>query len=196
MYEKSGFVQRRLEEEDWFPRQGVMECTERGSMETSVIPAFVNHIHSFFRTVLTFNKPPLLSLEGHGSPNGIDGLEICASNGCEVVMYPTNTSNVLQSCGQLVKKKFLMQLCTIIDELAKLCILDTRSIRFNLVFTVHAYEAITVKDIRDLFSSAGVFLFKPSFGDRFEKENLPYDSGFDEKASNYLSVKTLPSCHV
>lgn len=81
-------------------------------------------------------------------------MDICASNGCKVEVSLANNRQSPQPCDKLFKKKFKMELVTIRDEVAKSCILDTRSILFKLVCEVHGYCEITVGDIRDSFAGA------------------------------------------
>ena len=146
IYKNSRNACRKYEQENWFPRDGVIKCTEKGSMEMSVMPAFVKHLNAFVRSFLPQNETYLLSLDGHGSRNGAEWLDICAANKFEVVVSPANTSHFLQPCDQFVNKKFKTKMRGIRDEFAKSAILDTRSVRFNLICGVHAYNSITVAD--------------------------------------------------
>ena len=163
IYENSGNDCRKYEQENWFPGDSVIKCTEKSSMEMSVMPAFVKHLNAFVRSFLPQDVTYLLSLDGHGSRNGVEWLDICAAKKCEVVVSPANTSHFLQPCDQFVNKKFKKKMQGIRDQFAKSAMFDTRSVRFNLFCGVHAYNSITAADAIASFSKAGLFPFRSEF---------------------------------
>ena len=101
---KSGNVCRKFEQKNWFPSDGVIRCTENGSMEMSVMHGFVKHPNTFVCSFLPQDVTYFHSLECHGSRNGVEWLKISAANRFEVVVSPGNTSHFLQPCDQFVNK--------------------------------------------------------------------------------------------
>ncbi len=55
---------------DWFPRDGVVKLTEKGSNDSEIIPAFIKHLDGFVRTVLPEQKSYLLCVDCHGFRKG------------------------------------------------------------------------------------------------------------------------------
>ena len=191
IYKNSGEICRKFEQENWFPKDGVIKCTEKGSMEMSIMPAFIKHLNAYVRSFLPNDVSYLLSLDGHGSRNGVEWLELCSENRCEVVVSPANTSHFLQPCDQFVNKTFKMEMRTIRDEFAKSGILDTRSVRFNLVCGVHAYNTITVRDATASFARAGIFPFSPEFPEQFKSVSTTSDSSSTQRVCDGRTVAAL-----
>ena len=109
----------------------------------------------------------LLTIDGHGSRNGLESLQECSSNGCEVVLSPANTSHFLQPCDQRVNKTFNTSIRDIRDAFNKSVVVQIRGVQFNLMCGVHAFEAVTVDNIRQSFQKTGLFPFDENFPNRF-----------------------------
>ena len=75
-------------------------------MEMDILPAFLKHLNKFVRMFVPEETHYLLSLDGHGSLNGFEWVQECHKSRCEVVVSPANTSHFLQTCDQMINKKF------------------------------------------------------------------------------------------
>ena len=90
-------------------------------------------------------------------------LQECSSNGCEVVLSSTNTSHVLQPCDQRANKTSNTSIRDIRDECNKSVVVQKRGVKFNLMCVVHAFEAVTVGNMRQSFQKTGLFPFDENF---------------------------------
>ena len=80
-----------LSEPDWFPKEGVVCCTERGSMDARTLQLFIQHIDRTIRKHISNDKEFLLTLDNHGSRKGVDWIEVARRVRCEVVLHlPTH----------------------------------------------------------------------------------------------------------
>lgn len=91
---------------DWFPGEGVIQCSENGSTEKAKISSFIVHSNRFVREFVTSDVTVLLTLDVHISQGGYEWLEICRENRIEVIYFPADTSHFLQPCDQRVNKTF------------------------------------------------------------------------------------------
>ena len=157
----------KFQQSEWFPNDGAIKCTDKGSIEMDILPAFVKHLNKFVRLLVPEETYYLLSLDVHGSINGFEWVEECHKSRCEVVVSAANTSHFLQPCDQMISKKFNSAIRGIRDEFNKSAVVPTRSVKFNLVCGVHGFESVSVDDIRQSFRKAGIFPFNHHFSERF-----------------------------
>lgn len=72
-YEKADqTVVRNLACFKWFPKDAVVVCTEKGSMDMNILPLFVQHLNKFVRKYVPENYHYMLTLDGHGSRREIE----------------------------------------------------------------------------------------------------------------------------
>lgn len=91
-YHARGSFINRLTEEGWFPKNGVIFCTEKLSMDMSVLPLFMKHLDKFVCRNFDKEEHFVLTLDVHGSRKGFEWVEMCMENTVEVVLAPANTS--------------------------------------------------------------------------------------------------------
>lgn len=156
-----------LLDEDWFPRDGVIRCSENGSTEQANIHLFIQHFNNYARKFVPQSTTILLSLDGHSSRGGYEWLEMCKEYNIEVIQAPANTSHFLQPCDQTINKTFKESVRRIRDDLCGDLLLDTRAVKFKLMCSVLAHSSITVADIRRSFEVTGLYPINNEFAKRF-----------------------------
>ncbi len=92
-----------LTENSWFPSNGVVKMSEKGSMTSDIISSFIRHLDMYVRQFLPDTTSYLLSLDGHKSSIGCEWLELCRRNNCEVFQAPENSaiSSVIRHSREL-----------------------------------------------------------------------------------------------
>lgn len=164
----NGALIGNLISEGWFPEGGVVLCTEKGSMDMTVLPFFIKHLNTFVRQFVAPEVHYLLTLDGHGSRKGMEWVEECVNNNCEVVVAPANASHFLQPCDQAINKTFNRHIRDVRDELMKQRVTDTTSIGVKLMCGVRAFQQITIEDCASSFCKTGIFPFQRNFARRFK----------------------------
>lgn len=119
--------------EDWFPRDGVVICTENGSMTMAAMPLFISHLEKFVRTIVPSPTSYCVTIDGHSSRKGIDWIEQCIKNNAEVAQSPADTSHFLHPCDADVNKNFKSNIRSVRDDLCDGLIVDTKCIWFKLM---------------------------------------------------------------
>lgn len=165
---------RKLTNRGWFPCDGHVAVSENGSMDMNIISIFIHHLNRFVRKFVPREKHYVLLLDGHSSRKGIDWLDLCEENGCEVVQSPANTSHFLQPCDRLVNKKFQHTVRETRDSLCLAAITDTKSMRFKFLCGVRGFEAISLADIRKSWEETGLWPMNFDFADRWLKKGTSY----------------------
>lgn len=174
----------------WFPKNGVVVCSENGSMDMNILPLFIQHINKFVRQFVPPETSYITTLDGHGSRKGIEWVELCTRNNCEVVLAPANTSHFMQPCDQDVNKTFATQVRSIRDELRKCAITDTKSIQVKLMCGSFAFKKVSVQDCVFAFCRTGLFPFQRNFAARFKAEVIDLcDSDYNEMMSEASVVE-------
>ncbi len=65
-----------LTEQDWFPAEGVVKMSQKGSMTREIITSFVKHLDKYVRNFFPSSTSYLLTLDGHKSRIGFEWLEL------------------------------------------------------------------------------------------------------------------------
>ncbi len=103
---KESYGGHTLTEQDWFAAYGAVQISEKGSMTRAIIPSFVKHFDKYVRNFLPSSTSSPLTLDGHKSRMGVEWVDLCQQNNCEVVQSPANTSHFLQPRDEFVNKAF------------------------------------------------------------------------------------------
>ena len=89
----------------WFPDDGVIVCSERGSMTSDLLPVFIRHLNRNIRNVVSEDEHVLVTLDGHSSRKGLAWLREAKQAKMVVVRSPANTTHFLQPWDLRVNKR-------------------------------------------------------------------------------------------
>ena len=154
----------------WFPNDGVIICSEKGSMTMDIIPTFIKHMNAFIRKETPAEKHVLLTLDGHSSRNGLSWLKEAEKNKIIVVKAPANTSHFLQPCDQTINKRIAKGVRRSRDTLIKAGFLNNKCVQVKLISALSAMSDISPNDVRTSFTNIGIWPHDFRFVKGFRRE--------------------------
>lgn len=108
----------------------------------------------------------------------------------KVAIIAAKTSHILQSCDQLIHKRFQALRRQLRDEFCRRGCIDTARVNFNIDCAVQAWAKITLELIQVSFKVTGAFPFQRNVAAKYRKyKDQPLDPVNDkEKSSGEKSV--------
>lgn len=159
-----------LAPEGWFPNDSVISTTTKGSMESSVLPFFIEHLDRLVRNFVPKEQCYLRCLDGHKSRRRMERIQLSGEKNIAVVILPANTTDFLQPCDNTSNKLFNQIVRYTRDELLSVSVIGTGSIGVKLKLAVAGYNNISSAHIRAAFENTGIWSMDYRFVDRLKKE--------------------------
>lgn len=122
----------------------------------------------------------------------MDWLKCSVALGCEIVPAPSDTNNVLQSCGQDKNKTFKSSVRWIRDFLSAQSSIDVSYVCVALINFVIGYQSAAQRISRASFMKYGLWPMDYWFLDHFCSENDKTKKLYDQTASALVNNSDHP----
>ena len=154
---------------NWFPSDGVIAVSDKGSMTMELLPMFIRHFNRNARRYVNSGESIVITIDGHRSRNGVEWLQLCQQFSIEVVQAPANTTHFLQPCDSHILKSFKSSMRRLRDAFCTSNIMDTRAVNFKLAVGLAGYRGIKPWIVRKSFEDVGLFPMDYRFLNKFKK---------------------------
>lgn len=145
----------------WFPADGALYMSEKGSMTTDLMPAFLQHLLQQQKKLYpeSVGKRSTVSLDGHSSRSFVDTqwIEEAVKNLQEIILSPANTTHFLQACDHLIN----MLLARWVTMTKEACLLNgivgVSTPQIKLICAVESHKHVSRTDIVASFEKIGLW---------------------------------------